>query len=64
VKLSVLSIVGGILGALGILGYLQQAGAVYPTMIVTIVAVVLGIVWGIALPTLLTRMRVRKAART
>lgn len=50
--LSVLSIIGGLLSGLGVLVLLQQAGVVYPTLIVTILALVLGLVWGIVVPTL------------
>lgn len=48
---SILSIVGGVLTGIGVLALLQQAGSVYPTRNVTILAAVLGLVWGIVVPT-------------
>jgi hypothetical protein len=56
---SVLSIIGGFLTGLGVLGYLQQSGSVYPTRNLTIVAAVLGIVWGIVVPTVWRSIRQR-----
>jgi hypothetical protein len=60
---SVLSIIGGIMTGLGVLVLLQQAGSVYPTRNVTILALLIGILWGIFLPTLTRTMAARKAAR-
>lgn len=44
--------VGGVLGALGLLVFLQQAGTVYPTLLVTILFLVGGLLVGILLPTI------------
>ena len=63
IVISFVGIVGGIMSGLGVLGLLQQAGSVYPTRNVAILAVVLGALWGIALPSLTRTRAVRAALR-
>lgn len=60
IHLGVVPMLGGLLGALGLLVFLQQAGTVYPTLLVTILFLVGGLVVGIALPTIGTRIGRRK----
>lgn len=60
-RLSLVSVAAGALLGLGVLVLLQQAGTVYPTVIVTIVAVVLGALWGVALPSLGRTLGARRA---
>jgi hypothetical protein len=60
---SVVAIVTGAIGGLGVLVLLQQAGTVYPTRNVTILAVVLGVAWGIAVPSLMRLRKVRRVNR-
>lgn len=57
---SVVGMLGGVLTGLGVLTMLQQSGTVYPTQNVTVVAAVLGLVWGILLPTLVQGRKIRK----
>jgi hypothetical protein len=57
---SVVAMGTGVLGGLGVLTMLQQQGSVYPTRTVAIVAMVLGLLWGIAVPTLLRWLRVQR----
>ena len=61
IVISFVGVVGGIMSGVGVLSLLQQAGSVYPTRNVAILAVVLGALWGIALPSL-TRTRAHRAA--
>jgi hypothetical protein len=60
---SLLGMAGGVLSGIGVLVLLQQAGLVYPTRTVAILAVVLGFLWGIALPSLKGARRWRKVER-
>jgi hypothetical protein len=62
-RLSILGMGSGIVGGLGALTLLQQAGSVYPTRTVTIVAALLGLAWGVAVPSLRRYLRVRKIDR-
>ena len=57
---SVVGMLGGVLTGIGVLAMLQQSGTVYPTQNVTIVAAVLGLVWGILVPTLVQGRKIRK----
>ena len=50
---SIVAVVGGVLGGLGVLTMLHQAGSVYPTRNVAILAAVLGLLWGILVPSFL-----------
>jgi hypothetical protein len=59
-KISILSIAGGLLAAIGVLGYLQQSGSVYPTTNVTILGLVLGVAWGVLAPSIKRTLRWRK----
>ena len=52
IRFTFLGVLGGFLGALGLLVVLQQAGSVYPTPIVTIAMAVGGIATGVLLPSL------------
>ena len=61
--ITVLGIVSGFIGGIGALTLLQQAGIVYPTRDVTIVAAVLGIAWGVLVPSLRRFRRVRRINR-
>lgn len=63
VVLSFVSIVTGALGGAGVLVLLQQQGAVYPTRTVAIVALLLGVLWGVALPSVARTMRARSWRR-
>ena len=63
IVLSVVSMAGGIMSGIGVLVLLQQAGSVYPTRNVTILAAVLGLLWGIFLPTLTRTRALRRSAR-
>ena len=58
--LSFVGIVGGVLTAIGLLVMLQQQGSVYPTRNVAILTVLLGILWGVLLPSLAMTMRSRR----
>ena len=51
-RFSLLGLVSGVLGALGSLVFLQQAGKVYPTAAVGIITLVLGLVTGLVLPSI------------
>jgi hypothetical protein len=56
VHLGVVPMFSGVLFALGLLVFLQQAGSVYPTMLVTILFLVGGLAVGIILPTIAFRI--------
>lgn len=43
---------GGLIGALGLLVLLQQAGSVYPTILVTVLFLLGGLLVGILLPSI------------
>lgn len=60
---SLVSMVSGALSGLGVLVLLQQAGTVYPTRVVTVVAVLLGLAWGVAVPSLGRVRRIRAIRR-
>jgi hypothetical protein len=51
-RVTVIGVLGGFLGAIGFLVLLQQEGIVYPTLMVWIFSVVLGLVVGVGLPAL------------
>lgn len=57
VHLGLLPLLGGLLAGLGLLVVLQQAGTLYPTVVVTVVFLVGGALLGIVLPTLLHAVR-------
>jgi hypothetical protein len=61
--LSLVSVVSGALTALGLLVLLQQAGTVYPTRTVTIVGLLLGLVWGIAVPSVARSVGAHRSVR-
>ena len=63
IVLSLVAIAGGVLTAIGVLVMLQQQGTVYPTRNVAILTVVLGVVWGVLLPSLAKTMRAASARR-
>lgn len=56
IQIGVLPILSGLLGGLGLLVFLQQAGTVYPTLITTILFLLGGIAVGVILPTIGTRI--------
>jgi hypothetical protein len=57
---SIVAMVAGVLGGLGVLTMLQQQGTVYPTRNVAILAAVLGLLWGIVVPSLLRWVMVKR----
>jgi membrane-bound ClpP family serine protease len=62
-KFSVVGIAGSILGAIGVLVILQQRGSVYPTTVVEIVTLVIGLVIGVGVPSLFRLIAVRRINR-
>lgn len=56
IHLGVIPMISGVLGALGLLVFLQQAGSVYPTLLVTILFLFGGLAVGIILPTIAVRI--------
>ena len=64
VRFSPLGIVGGLIGAIGLLVLLQQSGSVFPTIGVIIVAGVLGLIVGIVLPSLAQVITTRRQRPT
>jgi hypothetical protein len=61
IVISFVGIVGGIFTAFGVLVLFQQAGMIYPTRNVGILTIVLGALWGIAVPSLTRSMALRRA---
>lgn len=61
--ITVLGVLSGLIGGIGVLTLLQQAGIVYPTRNVTLVAAALGIAWGVAVPSLRRLRRIRRINR-
>jgi membrane-bound ClpP family serine protease len=62
-KFSVIGIAGSILGAIGVLVILQQQGWVYPTTTVEIMALVIGLIIGVGVPSLFRLIAVRRINR-
>jgi predicted membrane-bound spermidine synthase len=62
-KFSVVGIAGSVLGAIGVLVFLQQQGKVFPTTIVNIVTILIGIAVGIAVPSLTRLIAIRRINR-
>lgn len=60
VHLGLVPLLGGLFAGLGLLIVLQQAGTLYPTVVVTVGFLLGGAVLGIVLPTLLHAARPRR----
>jgi sorbitol-specific phosphotransferase system component IIC len=59
----VIGILGSLVGALGVLVVLQQRGQIFPTLSVEIVTLVIGLLVGIAVPSLARLIAVRRINR-
>jgi len=59
-KISIVSILGALLAAIGLVVMLQQMGTVYPTITIVVLSLVLALVAGIVLPTLAQTFSRRK----
>jgi hypothetical protein len=62
-KISVVGIVGSVLGAIGTLVVLQQRGLVFPTTLVGIATILIGIGVGIGVPSLTRLIAIRRINR-
>jgi hypothetical protein len=63
-RFSVIGIGGSVVGAVGVLVVLQQRGQVFPTLLVEIATVLIGLGVGIVLPSLGRVVAVRRINRT
>lgn len=59
-RITVVGVVGGAIGAVGAVVFLQQAGAIYPTSTVMNGSVLAGVLVGIGLPSLMRFVAVRR----
>jgi len=62
-RLSLFGIVGSVFGAIGVLVTLQQRGLVFPTTIVEIVTIIIGVLLGLAVPSLIRLRAVHRINR-
>ena len=63
-RVTVLQVVSGLFGAIGILVLLQQEGVVYPTLMVWILSIVLGLVVAVGLPNLISFLVIARHHRS